>query len=179
MESKKIDSKLLLVTLVLVLIALLLLNKLMESNRTDEIWNYKEITTAANITYLGERITDREIYYTLENIINQYLDSYINKYNDEDKITYKDYYNYLSENYKKYLSQKEYLAVAEKFLNKFYINIESDYESMYKYQILKQIYKFDNNVYLCKLECKRNGEVGYIAFQINESELIFNIMYIE
>jgi len=169
----------LLFALVLVLITLLLLNYLFEGNRKDEIWNYKEITTATDIIYLGEEVTDRHTYYTLEAIINQYLDSYINPYNDEDKMMYEDYYNCLSKYYKKHLSKRKYKQVAEKFLNKFYINMNSDYEAMYTYQLLKAVYAFENNVYLCKLESKRNNEVGYIAFQVNESEFAFNIVYIE
>ena len=179
MEGKRVDSKLLLFTLVLVLITLLLLNFLFEGNRTDSVWNYKEITTATDVMYLGEKVTDREIYYTLETIINQYLDSYIKPKTNEDKVMYEDYYDYLTENYRKYLSKREYKQVAEKFLNKFYININSDYEAMYTYQLLKDIYAFENNVYLCKLVSKRNNEVGYIAFQISQSELAFNIVYIE
>lgn len=179
MEGKRVDSKLMLFTLVLVLITLLLLNYFFNNNRTDSIWNYKEITSAIDVIYLGEKVTDRDTYYTLETIVNQYLNSYINPYNDEEKIMYEDYYNYLTENYRKHLSRKEYIEVAEKFLNKFYININSDYEAMYTYQLLKEVYAFDNNVYLCKLESKRNNHIGYIAFQINESELAFNIVYIE
>ena len=41
--------------------------------------------------YQGKKITDRETYYTLEKIVNQYLNSYINKYNEEDKIMYDSY----------------------------------------------------------------------------------------
>lgn len=179
MEGKRVDSKLLLFTLVLVLITLLLLNYLFDKNRDKGIWDYKEITSATDVMYFGEKVTDREIYYTLESIINQYLDSYINVNDDKDKIMYEDYYNYLTENYKKHLSKKEYKEVAENFLNKFYININSDYEAMYTYQILKDIYEFENSIYLCRLESKRNGEIGYIALQIDQSQLAFNIVYIE
>lgn len=179
MEGKRVDSKLVLFTLILVLITLLLLNYVFNNNGNDEIWNYSKITTATDVIYLGERVTDRQTYYTLETIVNQYLNSYINVYNEEDKEMYDDYYNYLSVNYKKHLSKRKYKEVAEKFLNKFYVNIQSDYETMYTYQILTDIYAFENNVYLCKLENKRNGENGYIAFQVNESQYAFNIVYIE
>lgn len=179
MEGKKVDSKLLLFTLVLVLITLLLLNYLLEGNREVGIWNYKEITTATDVIYMGQKVTDRDTYYTLETIVNQYLNSYINENNDDEKIMYEDYYNYLTEGYKKHLSKKEYIEVAKNFLNKFYVNINSDYETMYTYQILKDIYDMGNNIYMCKLQSKRNNEIGYIAFQVNQSELAFNIVYIE
>lgn len=176
MEGKKIDSKMLLFTLILVLITLLLLNYLFEGNRTDTIWNYKEITNVTDVMYLGEKNTERDKYYTLEAIVTQYLNSYINPYDDEEKVTYEDYYNYLAKYYKKYLSKKEYKEIANNFLTKFY---NKDDGTMYTYQVLKEFYEFENNVFLCKLENKRNNAVGYIAFQINESELAFNIVYIE
>lgn len=179
MERKKVDSKLLLFTLVLILITLLLLNYLLKGNRKDGIWDYDNITRATQVMYLGQKVTDRDTYYTLEAIVNQYLNSYIKENNDNEKIMYEDYYNFLTENYRSHLSKKEYIEVAKNFLNKFYVNINSDYETMYTYQILKEIYAFDNNIYMCKLESKRNNEVGYIAFQLNESELAFKIVYIE
>ena len=179
MEGKRIDSKLLLFTLVLVLIVLLLLNWWFDKNRVDDIWNYKEITTGAYLIYQGKKVTDRELYYDLESIVNQYLNSYINKYNDKDKIMYTDYYNYLTENYKKHLSKKEYLEISENFLKKFYISIDSSYETMDTAQVVKSIYEFENNVYMCKLQGNRSGETGYIAFRVDTANNVFNIVYIE
>lgn len=177
MEGRKVDSKLLLFTLVLVLIALLLLNHFLNKNRVDGVWNYKEIETATDVMYKGERVTDRTVFYTLETIINEYLNSYINTNNDKEKIMYDEYYNYLTESYKGYLNKKEYKEVAKNFLNKFYVDTGDG--SMYTYQLLKDIYKFDNDVYLCKLTSKRNNETGYIALQINEAKQAFKIVYIE
>ena len=176
MEGKKVDSKLLLITLILVLICLLLLNTLLKKGRTDEFWNYDEIESASLLMYLGEKVTDREMYYTLENIVNQYLNSYIDN-GDEEKELYDEYYNYLTESYRDYLSKRGYKKVAKNFLDKFYINIDSNYETMYTHQILKGICKFDNDIYLCQLE--RKNEKSYIAFQLNESQNAFKIVYIE
>ena len=178
MEGKRVDSKLMLFTLVLVLIALLLLNWLLGNKETVGVWDYDNITSASEIKYLGTKVTDRETYYTLESIISKYLDSYINVY-DQDKIMYEDYYNYLVENYKKHLSKKEYIEIAKKFLNKFYINMNSDYESMDTNKILKDIYEFENGIYLCELKSNRNNEAGYIAVQVNKIDMTFNIVYIE
>ena len=176
MEGKEIDSKLWLLTSVLVLIVLLLFNYLFKGNSTDPIWNYKEITSAINLTYLGEKIDDRKIYYTLENIVDDYVNSYIV---NEDKSSYKYYYQYLREDYKKYLGKKKYYEVSESFLKKFYININSDYEKMDTSQLIKQVYLFDNNVYLCILEGRYKKETGYFAVMLNESSNTYNIVYIE
>lgn len=179
MEGKRVDSKLLLFTLVLVLITLLLLNYLLNNSRSNGIWDYDNLESAEDVMYQGERITDRETYYALETIIYDYLDSYIVDSSDKENITYEDYYNFLTKSYKKHLSKKEYKEVAERFLNKFYINMDSDYEAMYKYQLLKEIYLLDENVYVCKLESKRNNETGYIALKVDEAKRAFNIVYIE
>lgn len=185
MEGKRVDTKLLLFTLVLVLITLLLLNYFLKGNNKDEIWNYEEITTAAELIYLGEEINDREIYYTLESIVQQYLNSYVNTYSEDvenDKITYVDYYDNLVQDYKEYLSKSEYEELAKKFLNKFYVNAESEYETMNYMdteRIIKSVYDFGNNVYLCELKGSFTKKEGYIAIGLNTAENIFNIIYIE
>lgn len=178
MEGKRVDTKLLLFTLVLVLIVLLLLNYFFKNNGTDEIWNYKEITTALDVMYLGQRVTDRQTYYDLESIVVQYLNSYLAEYNG-DKDTYKDYYNYLTEDYKRYLGKRKYIKVAENFLNKFYINMDSDYINMDTTQVLKNVYKFDDDVYMCELYSNSNEKTGYIAVRVNMNSARFNIVYIE
>lgn len=179
MEGKRVDSKLTLFTLVLVLIALLLLNYLLSNSRDNGIWDYDKITSLKDIMYQGEKVTDRETYYVLETIIYDYLDSYIVDSSDKDNITYEDYYNFLTENYRKHLNKKGYKEVAGEFLNKFYINMDSDYEAMYKYQLLKEIYLLDENVYVCKLQSKRNNETAYIALRVDKAQMTFNIVYIE
>ena len=176
MEGKRVDSKLLLITLILVLITLLLLNNFLKKGRTEELWDYSSNNSASIIMYLGEKVTDRETYYTLENIVNQYLDSYIDD-GSKEKMLYDDYYDCLTDGYKKFLGRKKYKEVAKNFLERFYININSNYETMYKQKIIKGIYKFDNNVYLCQLQ--RKNKDSYIAFQLNELNESFNIVYIE
>lgn len=180
MEGKKVDSKLLLFTLLLGLITLLLLNYFLDKSRNNNsIWDYDKLESVEDIMYTGKRVTDRETYYALETIIYDYLDSYIADSNDDESINYEYYYNFLAKNYKEHLSKKEYKEVAEKFLNKFYINMDSDYVAMYKYQLLKEIYLLDENVYVCKLESKRNNETAYIAIRLDLAKRAFNIVYIE
>lgn len=185
MEGKRVDTKLMLFTLVLILIALLLLNWLLGNRKVEGMWNYEEIETAANLIYQGERVEDREIYYTLENIIKQYLNSYKDTYTEdvnEVKMSYTEYYDYLTKNYKDYLSQSEYNKVAEKFLDKFYAEAESEYEKMEFMdveQILKEVYSFENGVYICRLESTYTGNEGYIAIALNTNKNAYNFVYIE
>ena len=79
-------------------------------------------------------------------------------------------------------SSEAYKEKAEKFLSKFYVNAESEYETM-EYmdteQVIKAIYSYDGNVYLCKLKGKSTGNEGYIAIAIGNKDNMYNIVYIE
>lgn len=177
MEGQRIDSKLMLFTVVLVLITLLLLNYLFENNSKKGVWDYNEITTAESIIYQGERVVDRETYYTIEQIIRDYINSY-EVYGD-DTLTYKDYYNYLSKEYKKKINQKEYEVKAEDFFNKLKIIYNTGYEMIDNTNILKDLYKLDNNVYVGKVQSDYSNSYGYIAIQLNEQSLDYQILWIE
>ena len=179
MEGKRVDSKLLLFTLVLVLITLLLLNFLLKGNKVNDVWDYKKIKSAQDVIYLGQRTEDRQIYYTLEEVISEYLDSYLSK-----DLTYKDYYQFLRSDYKKHLGRGKYLKVAENFMNKFNTFIDEDYQSMEKTDIIKSIYEFNDNVYMCRLQSNRSEEYdemeeGYIAVQLSSRDNMYYIVYIE
>lgn len=175
MVENKVDSRLLLITLILILISLLLLNNFMGQNRQDDVWNYKEMVTANDIKYLGTSVTDRQIYYSLENVVNKYINSYNVTNTKEDDIDYKQYYQYLAKNYKKHLSKKEYIEVAEKFFSKFY----ALGEYAYTYNTLKNVYLFDNGIYLCELNSKTNNDLAFLAIQLNTMSNTYNIVYIE
>lgn len=183
MEGKKVNSKLLLFTLVLVLIVLLLLNKFLDGLNTNDIWNYKKLTSAQDIIQKGKIVTDREIYYNLEEIITKYVESYLSEQSTNlDMINYKDYYTFLIKDYKKHLSQEEYNNVAETFLNKFYVKNVSEweaYEYMDVFSLITNIYSFDNNIYLCKLYSKETRNTGYIAIKLDLTNEGYYIVYIE
>lgn len=179
MEEKKVNSKLLLFTSFLVLISLLLLNYFFSSNKDKGIWDYDNIKSAYSILNYDDEVTDREIYYNLENVIQGYLKSYVKETSSSDIVTYKDYYDSLTDNYKNYLGKNGYYEVAEKFFNKFYKN-KLDYDTMQYFgeqHVLKNVYNIDNSVYLCRLE-GNNNEEAFIALQLLDDKTIY-IYYIE
>lgn len=184
MERKKIDSKIMLLALVLILIVLLLLNWLLGKNTYNGVWDYKNIDSASELIYLGEKVKDRSTYYTLEGIVEDYLNSFLVKVgqNQEGTLNYTEYYDYLTELYRKHLNQEEYNSVAHKFLSKFYVNAKSEYETM-EYMdtenVIKNIYLFDDNIYLCELRSSSTGNSGYIAFALKENDNIYKLVYIE
>ncbi len=186
MEGGKVNSKLLLFTLILVLIVLLLLNYFFNKSKVDGVWDYKDLGGIQTVMYLGEKTYDRDTYYNLEEIVKQYLNSYVDTYsqdiNSSDKLNYKEYYKYLTDSYKNYLSKAEYEKVAETFLKKFYINASSEYEVMDYMEdtnVIKNIYEYDNDTYLCELKSSQNGSVGYLAVRVNMQDNQFYIVYIE
>lgn len=177
MEGKRIDSKLMLFTVVLVLITLLLLNYLFKNNSKEKIWDYNNITTAEDIIYIGNKVEDRKIYYNIEQIVKDYITSY--EVVDKNEKTYVDYYKYLSEDYKKVLNKKEYKKVAEHFFDKLKTTYSSGYKKIEKNNILKELFKLDNNLYLGKVQSDYSENYGYIAILFNEKSFQYEIVWIE
>lgn len=179
MEEKKVNSKLVLFTSILVLICLLLLNYFLSNNEDVGIWDYDNLTSGYSIMYSGEKVTDREVYYTLETVIQDYMKSYVKDTDNSDVVTYKDYYNSLSDNYKKHLGKNGYYEVAENFFTKFFSK-KLDYETMQYFgnkHVIKNVYEVENSVYLCELETS-NSEEAFIALQLLTDNTIY-IYYIE
>lgn len=182
MGGNRVNTKLLLVTLILGLIALLLLNYFFKNNRVDGVWNYAKIDKVNTIINQGERTNDREVYYNMESIIKQYMNSYLIDESEEDNMNYMDYYNYLTDYYKTYLSKSEYKEVADNFFSKFYVQTESQYERttfMDVEGIIQSIYEYADNTYLCELKSSYNNTIGYFAARINIQENQFYIVYVE
>lgn len=177
MEGQRIDSKLMLFTVVLVLITLLLLNYLFENNSKKGVWDYNTITTAEYLIYSGDKVEDRQLYYNVEQIIKEYIASYEKV--DSNEKTYIDYYKYLSKDYKKILTKKEYKEKAETFFNKFKTTYSSGYQNIDKNNILKELYKLDNNVFIGKVQSDYSENYGYIAVLLNEKTVQYEIIWIE
>lgn len=183
---KKVDTKQWLVLFSLVLVALIIINIVMRDlQRENQIFNYSKITRALDVIGKGELVTDRKTYYTLEKIINKYINSYLinsRDLNSED-VNYLDYYNVLTSEYKKALNKKEYEEKAKQFLGKFYIYHEGKMEAdeyMDTQSVLKDIYKFDDGTaYLCKVKSSQNNKEGYIGIYLNKSNSSFYIFYLE
>ena len=181
MEEKNNNIKLYLIMFLLILICLLIFNYfLRKTNDADNIWNYSNIDTVSTILYKGTKTTNREIYYTLNEIVTNYIEAYL--VTDENS-SWQNYYEVLSDEYNNYLNRKEYNVLAEDFLKKFYvysedIEIEAN-EYMDVQEIITKIYEFEGNKYICVLESSITGNVGYIGIQLNEKKEIYSIFYLE
>lgn len=151
-------------------------------NKTTFVWNYKKIESAKNVLAYGNINKDRYLYWNLKDIIYNYLstmqDSEIDETENDIKADYKQYYDILTEKYKKHLNEKEY---EEKAINFILCFLEEDHLG-YKYVgdfVIKKIYEYDDNMYLCIVSNDVLTEDRYIGIKLDENKPKFSIFYIE
>lgn len=180
--DKNIKQIIILSIITLILFTGTIILKNMTSNKTFQ-WDYDNIISAEEVLSNGEIITDRNLYWNLKEIIYTYIstmqDDELDEINsDNEKVTYLDYYGVLSKKYKKHLNKSDYENIANIFINKF---LEEDHLG-YKYVsdfIIQDIYKYDDNMYLCVLLEEYTQVKGYIGIQLDREQSKFSIFYIE
>lgn len=133
--------------------------------------------------------TSKATYYSLEDAIVKYLESYsdtngeIGVKTDEKYVSYKKFYNIVTSDYKKYLGRLKYEDTAKQFLDKFSIKLdisgEKAYDSVNKKDVLKNVYIFDENRYICEVSNSSKKITGYIGIELNPSNSKWYIFYIE
>lgn len=181
MEEKNNNIKLYLIMFSLLLVCLLIFNYFIKSAQSKkDIWKYSEITSASDVLNRGTKTSARDVYYTLDKIVVKYVESYLV---EDEESNWTKYYEVLSKDYSKFLNKKEYSAVAESFLKKFYVyseDIEIDAsEYMDVQDIIVQVYSYEDNRYLCYLESSITGNTGYIGIELNTKNNTYSIFYIE
>ncbi len=133
--------------------------------------------------------TSKATYYSLEDAIVKYLKSYkdidgqIGIKSEEKYISYKDFYSIVTLDYKKYLGEFKYQEVANNFLDKFSIKTtisdEDEYDSVDTKDVIKNVYVFDENRYICEVSNSTKKITGYIGIELNPSNSKWYIFYIE
>lgn len=181
---KKEDRKIWLFALLLIVSTLFILLTIIKQSRDkNNIWKSYDEFNYADVFLNATLVNDRTIYWSLEDIISDFVSSYTIEevYNSETEssITYEDYYNALSENYRKFLGKERYLEVSSSFLKKFMIENEYEGASMESSGLIDSVYSVEENVYLCNLTSKIKESSGYIVIGLNPEEKSFSIMYME
>ena len=165
----------------------------------DDTWEYDKIGDLESIEeYLDndKKINNRVKYWELDKIIDKYIATISNN----SKYSYKKYYKILTDEYKKELKQVKYNLLSYDFINRFVYEIDGDYEKV-SYSI-KDIYLYDNNMYLCyisvdldemsenqinmyynyndneDIEIEKKHD-GYIGIKLNSVKETYSIFYIE
>lgn len=176
---ERFTTKQKIIFLVTALVALIFLSSLFGylARKSDEKnIDYQNITSDK---FINDSVTshDKVVFYELQDVINKFIGAY----SDEEKNSYEDYYETLTSEYKKYLSKNKYKDTVIKFYDKFECTDTVDTGiKMCTDGILKQVYEFDTNKYICKLESFNKSD-AYIGIKLieNVKEPYAQIFYIE
>lgn len=174
MDTISSKQKLILaICFLLIIIVLLWISK--QIFNKDE-FDYRKITHD-DFIYSGLINTDRQIYWSLNEIISNILNSYKN-IGKEEGIKPEDYYDVLSEDYKEYLGKRKYKKLINEFLQKFVV--KNSYTTTIKTsRIIENVYYLNNNRYICELSTASEENKAYIGITLNTSNKTYNIFYIE
>lgn len=169
-----------LVIVVIILILVTWIFRIFTTNRKLKsgavIKDYKKIQDGSYFTTQSYPTYDRKLYWNLNDIIAEFIEA--SKYASSGKSFSTDnYYEALTPEYKVFLGERKYLDVSEKFLKKFVIT--GVQEETYKtFDIISQVYEFQDNMYICELKGTDN-QIAYMGILLNESNKTFEIFYIE
>lgn len=171
-------------TLVLLIVVATVLMRLDFSKKSIDYGKADKYTFIMNST----EIKDRDIYWTLNNVIIKFLESYqsVEKMDTSFLIEYKysgfsleEYYEALDYDYKRYLSKKKYLEKAKNMISKMVTWNDNGFVLKTE-DIISQIYKLDDyNGYLCELNTVNKEETAYIGIIFDNEKKEYRIFYIE
>ena len=148
---------------------------------SKQIFNKKEFDYK-NMNHMdfideGTINNNREVYWSLNEIISNILNSYKN-IGKKEGIKAEDYYDVLSEDYKHYLGKGKYKKLINEFLQKFVV--KNSYTTTIKTsRIIENVYYLNNNRYICELSTASEENKAYIGITLNTSNKTYNIFYIE
>lgn len=176
---ERFTTKQKIIFLLTALVALIFLSSLFGylAKKSDEkVIDYSNITSE-NIVNDSSIYYNKIVFYELQDVI----DDFINAYSSEEKNSYESYYESLTSEYRKYLSKNKYKEKVIKFYDKFECTDTVDTGiKMCTDGILKEVYEFDTNKYICRLESFNKNE-AYIGIKLieNVKEPYAQIFYIE
>lgn len=187
--KENITSRQRLILLVAILILIIVISSILMSQnfRTNKI-NYKKVD---KYTFIADSVedNDRNIYWTLNNIITEFLKSYqtVEKMDTSLLVEYKymgyslsDYYLTLDPDYKKFLGKKKYIEKSKELMSKMVTTNENGYVMKEK-DIIKNVYKLNSNsnAYLCELKAVNEFDSVCIGIILDTEKNQFNIFYME
>ncbi|MDD3303672.1 MAG: hypothetical protein PHP54_02005 [Clostridia bacterium] len=164
---------LLAICFLLIVIGALMVSKLIFKKREID---YTKMN-ATKFIEQGELNNDREIYWSLNEIISNIISSYKN-IDEKDSITPDKFYHVLTDEYREYLGKNKFNKRMDSFLQKFII--ENPYSNSIKTtRVVSEVYSLSNNKYMCKLSPSKDGVEAYIGIILNTLDKTYGIFYIE
>lgn len=127
----------------------------------------------------SEETNDRDIYWTLDNIVSQFIGTYQSEFTKDVKnLDY--FYNALDPDYKKYLGKKKYKEISNDIITKV-IGEQKDVFSSIPAPLITTVYKLSDydNAYICKLATQEDSASTYIGIILDTDKNKFNIFYLE
>lgn len=171
------------------LILLILLTYGIKSINVEKPWvDYKSATPSTFIN-TSTTVTDRDKYWTLNDIIFKFLNSCQTqiKFDTSEMIEYnyegyslKEYYDVIDDTYKKYLKKSDFIKLSEEIVKKVYGTNENGV-IMKSEDIIANIYKLsgEDNKYICALKTTTENEYAYIGITLDEDKKTFSIFYLK
>ena len=164
------------VCLVLIIVVFSILRSVI--NTSDEVIDYDN-TDSIDLIISSSEINDRDIYWTLNGIISNFINTYQSSYNDEIKdLDY--YYNALDPNYKKFLGKKKYREVSNNLVTKV-MGEDKDIFSTIPEPLITEVYRLNDydNAYICRLATQNTYTEAYIGIILDTENTKYNIFYID
>lgn len=176
------ENKMLYLLLGILLLVIFFVGTSILKSKRGQVIDYSEIKSAQELLDFADVTYDRETYYILDNIIDNYICSYAFENTIEGNVGYKDYYDVLNSSYRYDLSKNDYVSKAEKFLKRFLVTSQGNMEkqcNLVTRNVIRKIYKLDNDMYLCTVGLKDNTDYGYIGIKLDKINKTYEIFYLE
>lgn len=131
---------------------------------------------------------DRDDYWTLNNIILNFMKSYqtVEKMDTSNLVEYhysgaslEEYFNALDPDYKKFLGKKGYMEKAKNMISKMVTWNDNGFV-LKDEDIINTVYKMNNyDGYICSLNSYSSEESTYIGIILDKEKKEYNIFYLQ
>lgn len=166
-------------SLIVLIILMIAVNFLSTLSFKETIIDYKN-ENASTLIQNKEKLKDRDLYITLESIVENFLNTNIGKYKLNNKtIKLKDYYeNVLFDEYKYNRSFNKFKKISNIFFKKIFVN--EKYNEIPLDDVISNVYIYSKERKMYIVEVNTNTEEkGYIGIKIDDTFNIYYIFYIE
>lgn len=187
-DIEGLNSKQKLVFFAICLVLLIVFTAIISSlNFGPKMIDYKKMDVY-DILIDSTETNDRETYWTLNNIILNFMKSYqtVEKMDTSKLVEYHytgysldEYFNALDPEYKKFLGKKKYLNTAKQMISKMVTWNDNGFV-LKDEDIIDTIYKLDKyDAYLCSLKDTDLDKETYIGIILDKEKKEYNIFYIQ
>lgn len=181
MEDVDKNKKLYILSGILLIVALAIATNFIRKNLGSDVYNTdiknrQDLLNPTSITY------DREIYYTIDNILTEFVSSYSIDDSLKASASYEEYYDVLSKSYKDKLGKKQYKEKAETFFKRLEYTTGSEMDKrdiIVSRNIIRSIFDIGDDMYVCSVGIINKNDIGYIGIKLNKMKNTYEIFYLD